>query len=73
MPAERAPMRKVRKALRQKHALAASEREIAVSVGISRSTVAEYLRRAGVIGITWAGAGGAGAAQMRGGDDRRNS
>ena len=53
MPAERAPMRKVREVLRLKHALGASEREIAVSVGISRSTVAEYLRRASVIGITW--------------------
>ena len=53
MPAERAPMRKVREVLRLKHAVGASEREIAVSVGISRSTVAEYLRRATVIGITW--------------------
>jgi transposase len=46
-------MRKVREVLRLKHALGASEREIAVSVGVSRSTVAEYLRRAAVIGITW--------------------
>jgi len=36
-----------------KHALGASERQIAVTVGISRSTVSEYLRRAAVIGITW--------------------
>jgi transposase len=53
MPAERAPMRKVREVLRLKHALGASERQIAGAVGISRSTVAEYLRRAAVIGITW--------------------
>ena len=53
MPAERAPMRKIRQALRLKHALGLSERQIAVSVGVSRSTVAEYLRRAGVVGITW--------------------
>jgi hypothetical protein len=46
MPAERAPMRKVRKVLRLKHALGASERQIAMSVEISGSTVAEYLRRA---------------------------
>src|SRR5262249_62165191 len=46
MPAERAPMRKVREVLRLKHALGLSERQIAVSVGVSRSTVAEYLRRA---------------------------
>ena len=50
--AERAPMRKIRQALRLKHALGLSERQIAVSVGVSRSTVAEYLRRAGVVGIT---------------------
>ena len=51
--AERAPMRKIREALRLKHALGLSERQIAMSVGVSRSTVAEYLRRAGVVGITW--------------------
>ena len=45
-------MRKVREVLRLKHAVGASEREIAVSVGISRSTVAEYLRHASIIGIT---------------------
>jgi transposase len=54
MPAERAPMRKVREVLRLRHALGLSEPQIAVSVGVSRSTVAEYLRRAGVVGITWA-------------------
>jgi hypothetical protein len=46
-------MRKVREVLRLKHAVGAGEREIAVSVGISRSTMAEYLRRAAVVGITW--------------------
>ncbi len=53
MPAERAPMRKVREVLRLRHALGVSERQIATTVGIGRSTVAEYLRRAAVIGITW--------------------
>jgi len=53
MPAERAPMRKVREVLRLRHARRASERQIAVAVGVSRSTVGEYLRRAAVIGITW--------------------
>ena len=53
MPAERAPMRKVREVLRLKHAHGASERQIAASVGVSRSTIGEYLRRAAVIGITW--------------------
>ena len=45
-------MRKIRKALRLKHALGQSERQIAMSVGMSRSTVAKYLRRAGMVGIT---------------------
>ena len=53
MPAERAPMRKVREVLRLRHALGVSERQIAVTTGLSRSTVGEYLRRAAVIGITW--------------------
>lgn len=53
MPAERAPMRKVREVLRLRHALGVSVREIARSVGVSRSTAGEYLRRAAVIGITW--------------------
>ena len=53
MPAERLPMRKVREVLRLKHACGASERLIAQSLGIGRTTVGEYLRRAAVIGITW--------------------
>ena len=53
MPAERLSMRKVREVLRRRHACGASERTIARSVGVSRTTVAEYLRRTGVIGITW--------------------
>ena len=53
MPAQRLPMRQVRELLRLKHAAGASERHIAASLGISRSTVAEYLRRAAVVGITW--------------------
>src|SRR3954462_15115505 len=53
MPAERASMRKVREVLRLRHALGVSERQIAVTVGVSRSTVGEYLRRAAVIGISW--------------------
>src|SRR5205823_8250123 len=53
MPAQRLPMRQVREVLRLKHAAALSERGIAASLGISRTTVAEYLRRAAVVGITW--------------------
>jgi transposase len=46
-------MRKVREVLRLKYACRASARVIAQSVGIGRSAVAEYIRRAAVIGITW--------------------
>jgi transposase len=46
-------MRKVREVLRLHHALGVSVRRIAVTIGVSRSTIAEYLRRAAVIGITW--------------------
>ena len=52
MPAERAPMRKVREVLRLRYVLGVSERQIAITTGLSRSTVGEYLRRAAVIGIT---------------------
>ncbi len=53
MPAERLPMRQVREVLRLKHVCGQSGHQIAAMVGISRYTVAEYLRRAGVVGITW--------------------
>ena len=53
MPGERLSMRKVREVLRLKYASGASVRTIARSVGIGRTTVAEYLRRTSVIGITW--------------------
>jgi transposase len=46
-------MRQVREVLRLKYAASISERRIAASLGISRTTVAEYLRRAAVVGITW--------------------
>src|SRR5271170_6193274 len=53
MPAERLSMRKVREVLRLKYACGASERVIARSVGIGRTAIGEYIRRAAVIGITW--------------------
>ena len=53
MPAERLSMRKVREVLRLKYSCGASERVIARSVGIGRTAIAEYVRRAAVIGITW--------------------
>jgi transposase len=53
MPAERLPMRQVREVLRLKHVYGRSGHQIAAAVGVSRYTVAEYLRRARVVGITW--------------------
>ena len=53
MPAERLSMLQVREVLRLKHVAGHSERRIAAAIGISRYTVAEYLRRATVVGITW--------------------
>jgi transposase len=46
-------MRQVREVLRLKHVCGHSGHQIATMVGVSRYTVAEYLRRAGVLGITW--------------------
>src|SRR5437763_11797067 len=53
MPAERLSMRTVREVLRLKYACGASARVIAQPVGIGRTAVAEYIRRAAVIGVTW--------------------
>ena len=53
MPGQRLPMRQVREVLRLKHVCGQSGHQIAAMVGVSRYTVAEYLRRAGVVGITW--------------------
>jgi transposase len=53
MPIERAPMRKVREVLRLKYACGLSARQIAISVGLSRSTVADYLKRMVSAGVTW--------------------
>src|SRR4051795_5927293 len=53
MPAERLPMRQVREVLRLKHVCGRSGHQIAAVIGVSRYTVAEYLRRAAVVGITW--------------------
>ena len=46
-------MRQVREVLRLTHVCGHSGHQVAAMVGISRYTVAEYLRRAGVLGITW--------------------
>jgi transposase len=46
-------MRKIREVLRLQHVVKASRREIAPSVGIARSTVAEYLYRSAAAGLCW--------------------
>jgi transposase len=53
MPAERAPMRKIREVLRLKYACGLSERQIALTIGLSRSTIKAYLKRAESCGIAW--------------------
>ena len=53
MPAERLPMRQVQEVLRLKHVCGHSGHGIAAAIGISHYTVAEYLRLAAVVGITW--------------------
>ncbi len=53
MPAERAPMRCVREILRLKHERGSSDRAIARSTGVARSTVGDYLTRAAAAGLGW--------------------
>src|SRR5438876_8751423 len=53
MAAERLSMRKVRDVLRLRHAAGLSFREIGAALGVGKTQVGEYLRRAAVIGITW--------------------
>src|SRR5215471_17869457 len=53
MPAPRLAMRQVREVLRLKWAVGLSDRKIAHGLGISRPTVAEYIRRAQGAGLAW--------------------
>jgi len=53
MPAQRLSMRQVREVLRLKWAIGLSDRKIAHGLGISRPTVAEYVRRAQAAGLSW--------------------
>jgi transposase len=46
-------MRQIREVLRQKWGLGLSNRQIARGCGLSRPTVAEYLRRAKAAGLSW--------------------
>ena len=53
MPAERVSMRRVREILRLKHECGATERAIARSIGIARSTVALTLERVARAKLYW--------------------
>jgi len=53
MPAERVSMRRVREILRLKHECGATERAIAQSLGIARSTVAVTLDRLAAAELGW--------------------
>lgn len=53
MPRERLSMRKITEVLRLKFDIGLSNRKIADSCSISRSTVADYLGRAARAGIGW--------------------
>ena len=53
MPAQRLSMRQVREVLRLKWAGGLSDRKIAHSLSVSRPTVAEYVRRAQAVGLSW--------------------
>src|SRR5882724_1934949 len=52
MPAERVSMRRVREILRLKHG-GASDRQIARSLSLARSTIAMTLERVGAAGLSW--------------------
>jgi hypothetical protein len=53
MAMERLSMRKIKEILRLKWACSLSNRQIGISCSISHSTVADYLLRAGLAGLSW--------------------
>jgi len=53
MPTERLSMRKIHEVFRLKFACGLSDRQIARSCSIARSTVGEYLRRFTLAGLSW--------------------
>jgi transposase len=53
MPAERVSMRRIREVLRLKHEGGASDRQIARSLSLARSTVALTLERVAAAGLRW--------------------
>ena len=53
MPATRVSMRRIREILRLKHACGATDRAIARSIGVARSTIALYMERTAAAGLSW--------------------
>lgn len=53
MPRKRVAMRKIKEILRLKHACGLSERQIAESCRIGKTTVGEYLQRAEAANLSW--------------------
>lgn len=53
MAKERLAMRQIVEVLRLKHECRLKHRRIALSVGVARSTVCDYLNRAAAAGLTW--------------------
>src|SRR5260370_35014824 len=53
MPRKRLSMRQVHEVLRLKWAVGLSDRQMARSLGLSRPTVAAYVQRAQVAGVSW--------------------
>ena len=46
-------MRKVREILRLRHEQGLTQRQISASTGVAKGAIGEYLRRAGVAGLSW--------------------
>jgi len=53
MPAERLPMQRIKEIIRLSWGCGLSARQVSRSLKVARSTVAEYLRRAGAAGLSW--------------------
>ncbi len=64
MANRRLPMRKIKEVLRLKYVCNLSERDIAHSCQVSRTTVTDYLRRATVAGLNWSEVAALGEVQL---------
>src|SRR5208283_266434 len=64
MANRRLPMRKIKEVLRLRFECNISERDIARSCQISRTTVTDYLRRAAISGLNWAEASALGEVRL---------